>query len=79
MRNALLEYSQKMAFLLGGFFFCVCACVSVRVSVSEQIPIKDSAKKRFRVAGSVKVVLTTEAGQDNPGQFPNSDVNQGIA
>lgn len=78
MRIALLKYSQKMAYLLGGFFFCVCARASVRVTVSEQIPIKDSAK-RFRVAGSVKVVLTTEAGHDDPGQFPNSDVNQGIA
>lgn len=48
------------------------------MSVSEQIPIKDSAK-RFRVAGSVKVVLMTEAGQDDPGQFPSSDVNEGIA
>lgn len=44
------------------------------VCVSDQIPIKDSAKGS-RVAASVLVVLTTEAGWDRLGQAPNSDVN----
>lgn len=40
-------------------FFCVCVCVCVYIS--EQIPIKDPAK-RSRVAETVNVVLTAEAG-----------------
>lgn len=52
--------------------------VFVCMRLSDQIPIKDSAKSS-RVAASVKVVLTTEAGWDRLGQPPTSDVNWGAA
>lgn len=61
-----------MTHLQGCFFFCVCVCVHI----SDQIPIKDWAKSST-VAETVKVVLTTGAGSDALGQFPNSDVNWG--